>query len=189
MARISSKASIAIDREFNMAHRATLTNHIDALKTEVLTILRFQAAHKRIFEFEDIQKISRIEFADRIIALKAIENDLVVRICKFADDTRGVHSFLKAIREFPSSSLNGPETMRKINEFQSSIKYIKKRRHEKLAHLKIGELDDEYVPERDLLPVIKLIVEIIDLMCNEKVNYLWSDGRYEKYDLREIVGI
>lgn len=172
-----------------MPHRTTLTNHIDAFKAEALAFLRFQLAHKRILEFKDIRNISRVELADRIVALKAIENDLVIRICKFDDNTKGVHSFPKATRELPPSFINQSEVIKKVTEFGSLIKDFRRRRHEKLAHLKIGELDNEYEPDRNLLPAIRLIVAIIDLMDNQKTDYLWSDGRYEKYDLRETLGI
>ncbi|RYX81159.1 hypothetical protein EON73_04975 [bacterium] len=68
------------------------------------------------------------------------------------------------------------------------IKDLKEqRRHKELAHLEIGQFDNDFEVKYDLLPAIKLIAEIIDLMNEAIINYPWSDGKYEKYDLRKEV--
>jgi hypothetical protein len=165
--------------------RTTLAKHIEAFKTESLMLLRFQFAFNRILKFDNMQNISRSDFVDSLISLKAIENDLVIRACKFDDDTKGVHSFKKAIFEIPITHPNKTEIEKKVKQFSQLITKIKKeRRHTQLAHLKIGTEDNEYQIRYNLTPVIKLIVDIIDLMSNAKINYNWSDGRYEKFDLR-----
>ena len=56
-----------------------------------------------------------------------------------------------------------------------------------MAHLKIGDEDNDYQVRYDFVPTIKLIVDIIDLMNQNKINYGWQDGRYEKFDLRKEV--
>ncbi len=170
--------------------RTTLTKHIDAFRTEAMMLLRFQLAFNRISKFDDIQNISRSDFVDRLISLKTIENDLVIRVCKFVDDTRGVHSFTKAVLEITAVNPNKTEIEKKINQFKLLIDKIQKeRRHTHLAHLKIDKEDDEYEVRYNLTPAIKSIVDIMDLMNNAKVNYSWSDGRYEKFDLRkEVLG-
>lgn len=168
--------------------RTTLTNHIKAFRNEMLMILRFQLAFNRIFEFNDLQKISRSDFVDKLISLKAIENDLLIRICKFDDDTKGVHSFSKALLEINSSHPHKVEINEKVKVFRKNITPLKRhRRHTKLAHLKIGELDDDYEVRYDFIPIIKLMANIIDLMNEKTVGYSWSDGRYEKFDLRKEV--
>ena len=172
-----------------MQMKTTLSNHIEAFREEALLILRFYIAYSRISKFEDFNLIGRTTFVDRIIALKAIENDLVIRICKFDDNRNGVHSFLKAKSEIPAGHKNIEAIKVETETFKNAINDLKKRRHEKLAHLKIGEHDSEYEPKYDLLPPIKLIITIIDAINGEKVNYNWSDGRYEKYDLRNELGI
>ena len=161
----------------------TLTNHLDAFRNEAMMLLRFQIAFLSISKFEDFQQMSRTAFVDRIIALKTIENDLVLRICKFDDHTKGVHSFNNLRLD---THQNSEGIREQILLFKRAIKDIKqKRRHEKLAHLKIGEIDDEYEPKFNLLPIIKMIVETIDLLNTSRINYLWSDGSQEKYDLRK----
>jgi len=168
--------------------RTTLTKHINAFRTEALTLLRFQLAFNRISKFENVQNISRSDFVDDLISLKAIENDLVIRICKFDDDTKGVHSFTKAVLEIPTTHSQKTEIERKVKQFRKQISKVKKeRRHTKLAHLKIDSEDNEYEIQYNLTPAIKSIVDIIDLMNNANVSYNWSDGRYEKFDLRKEV--
>lgn len=151
----------------------------------MLMILRFQLAFNRISEFAELHKISRSDFVDKLIALKTIENDLLMRICKFDDDTKGVHSFSKALLEINSSHPNKTEIVEKIKNFRKNITPLKRnRRHTKLAHLKIGEIDNDYEVRYDFIPIIKLMVTITDLMNEKIVEYKWSDGRHEKFDLR-----
>jgi hypothetical protein len=165
--------------------RTTLTNHINAFTTETLMLLRFQFSLNRISKFNNLQSITRSDFVDKLISLKAIENDLVIRICKFDDDTKGVHSFPKAILEIPKTHVNRNKIENKIGQFKQLIDKLKKvRRHTQLAHLKIDTKDDDYEIRYNLTPAIEMIVEIIDLMSNTKINYHWSDGQHEKFDLR-----
>lgn len=168
--------------------RTTLSNHVDAFKTEALMLLRFKFASDRISKFEDIHEISRSAFVDKLISLKAIENDLLIRVCKFDDGSKGVHSFTKAITEIPISHPNRADIIIKSREFSKLIDIVKReRRHTQLAHLKIGVKDNDYQIRYDFTPAIKSIVEIIDLMNETKIYYNWSDGRYEKFDLRHEV--
>lgn len=165
--------------------RTTLTHHIEALQRESLMMLRFQLAYIRIAKFDDIKNITRSDFVDRWLSLKTIENDLVLRICKFDDDTKGVHSFKKAVNELKETHPNKSKIELKTKQFTSLIRKIKQyRRNENLAHLKIGAEDGQFDPKYNLLPAIKIIIEIIDLMAEKTINYEWSDGRYEKYNLR-----
>lgn len=168
--------------------RTTLSNHINALMTETEMILRFQLALNRILKFDDLNSISRSNFIDRLISLKAIENDLVIRICKFDDNTKGVHSFKKALTEISTTHLNKSEINKKVAEFSQLISKLKKeRRHNRLAHLRIGVEDNDYQLRYNLMPAIKLIVYIIDLMKETKVLYSWKDGKYDEFDLRKEV--
>ncbi len=168
--------------------RTTLANHINAFRTEAMMLLRFQFAFNRISKFDDFNKISRSDFVDRLISLKAIENDLLIRVCKFDDDTKGVHSFTKALKEVPATHPNKPEIEKRIKQFSKLIDKVKKqRRHTQLAHLKIGVEDNDYDVRYDFTTAIKSIVDIIDLMNKTNVSYLWSDGSQEKFDLRHRV--
>ncbi len=168
--------------------RTTLSNHIDAFRTEALMLLRFQLAFNRILRFENFNEMSRSNYVDQRLSLKAIENDLVIRICKFDDDRKGVHSFKKAINEIQNTHPHKPEIVEKVKIFSKMIAKAKQeRRHEKLAHLKIGIEDNEYEVRYNLIPTIKLMIDIIDLMFEKKISYEWSDGQYEKFDLRKEV--
>lgn len=170
--------------------RTTLTNHIKAFKDESLMLLRFQLASDRLLSIEKFKRGSRADMVDTLIAIKAIENDMLIRICKFDDDTKGVHSLKKALLEITALHKNYSEIKMKVSEFVKLIKEVKEiRRHTQLAHLKIGSSDRQYKPEYDFLPAIKMIVDIVDLMNEKKIEYRWNDGSFEKYDLRkEVLG-
>ncbi len=151
-------------------------------------LLRFQLAFNRILRFENLSQISRSDYVDQRLSLKAIENDLLIRICKFDDNRKGVYSFKKAIYEIQNTNPHKYEIDEKIKLFSRSIAKAKQeRRNEQLAHLKIGVEDNDYEIRYNLTPIIKLIIDIIDLMFGKKVCYKWSDGRYEKFDLRKEV--
>lgn len=171
-----------------MAKKAPLNMHIIAFKKEIILLLRFYISSKRILKFENFNKISRTEYVDLLIACKAIENDLVVRICKFDDTSKGVHSFKKAILELPKSHQHYKEIVAKVTEFSVFIKDIRDgRRHTELAHLSVGSQDNDFAVRYDLLPAIKKIAEVVDMMNESPIPYPWSDGRYEKYDLRKLL--
>ncbi len=109
-----------------------------------------------ILKFENFHEISRTYYVDLIVACKAIENDLVIRICVFVDTSKGVHSFQKAIIALPKSHEHYKAIVQKVEEFNLFIKQIKKeRRHKELAHLKVGSQDNELDVTIDLLPAIK----------------------------------
>jgi hypothetical protein len=168
--------------------RTTFSHHLDAFSGEAMALLRFQLAFDRMSAFNDLNQMNRMDFMDRIISLKAIENDILIRVCKFDDDTKGVHSFKKAILEIPKTHKNKIKIESEVKNFSKLIDKIKKhRRHTQLAHLKIGSKDDQYEPSYKLKPAIKAIVDIINLMEGVEINYKWSDGRYEKYDLVQEV--
>ncbi len=165
-----------------------LEKHIEAFKTEALMMLRIQLAFDRISRLNDLKNISRSDFVDRLISLKTIENDLTIRICKFDDTTKGVHSFPKAKSELAPDHPYKSAITEKILEFSELISQLKKvRRNTKLAHLQVGSEDNEYEVKYNFTPAIKLIVQIIDLMSCARINYKWSDGQHEKFDLRHDV--
>jgi hypothetical protein len=169
--------------------RTTLTKHIEAFKTEALMLLRFQLAYNRIRNFNDFKNISRSDYVDKLISLKSIENDILFRICKFDDIQKdGLHSFLSAKREIKANHPNRNEIFEKIEHFKKSISQVKEnRRHVQLAHLKIGEEDNQYELRYDFSLIIQIIIEIIDLMNITEINYIWKDGKSEKFDLKEEI--
>jgi hypothetical protein len=155
--------------------KAPLSDHIIAFKAEIMLMLRFYISCKRILKFENFQEIGRTYYVDLLVACKAIENDLVVRICKFEDTSKGVHSFQKALLELPKSHKYHKSILEKVKEFSLFIKRIRdERRHNELAHLKIGSQDNELAVKYDVLPAIQKIAGIVDLMNVTPIPYLWS---------------
>jgi hypothetical protein len=168
--------------------KAPLADYIKAFKGEIILMLRFYISSKRILKFENFNTISRTYYVDLLVACKAIENDLVVRICKFVDTSKNVYSFQKAILQLPKNHKDYDLIILKIQEFGGFVAEIRdQRRHTELAHLKVGSKDNDLAVRLDLLPAIKKAAEIVDLMNNAAIPYFWSDGRYEKYDLRKLL--
>jgi hypothetical protein len=131
----------------------TLADHISALRNEALMLLRYYIAFKRIVKFENFDNITRTEFVDQLVALKAIENDMVVRISKLDDRRKDVHSLPRALLALPSTHPHKLLIKNKVIAFSTLIRGIKThRRHDQLAHLKLGEVDKEFKLQYDLAP-------------------------------------
>ena len=114
---------------------------IEIFQSEILMILRFQIAYNRISKFENLSKIGRTEFVDLLISLKAIENDLLLRLCKLNDNTKGVFSFKKV--KLDTSHKNYKEIVELMSSYDNHIKEtLIDRRNNQLAHL--GEEDNIY---------------------------------------------
>ncbi|HEY0769674.1 MAG TPA: hypothetical protein VGD31_05020 [Sphingobacteriaceae bacterium] len=171
-----------------MVKRTTFSQHITALKKEVQMLLRFYLALKRIVKFDNFHEISRSYYVDLLVACKAIENDILIRITKFNDTDKGVHSFHALVNEMSLSHPNYQSIIDKVTKFATLLRPFElTRRHTELAHLKIGEQDNELMVQYDFRIMIVLIAEIVDLAAQTKLPYLWSDGRYEKFDLRKEI--
>jgi hypothetical protein len=167
--------------------KSDITNHLGALQGECLMLLRFQLAFNRIVESLNPASGSRSEFVDKLISLKALENDMVIRLCKFDDKRRDVHSFHN-LKKCLRGHTNEVEINRQINMFSYAISEVKQlRRNDRLAHLNKGKIDQEYDVRLNVTPAIFNAVNILDLVSEKKCSYNWSDGRYEKYDLRKEV--
>lgn len=166
--------------------KTSFSNHVLAFRDEAFMLLRFHLAFSRISQLHNIKRIGRSDFVDQLISLKAIENDMVIRICKFDDNTKGVHSFKKAINEIPINHPNKIEIIEKVKKFSLSIKNLKEhRRHKQLAHLTIGESDTEFEIKYNFCQILHLIIEIIDLMHKSEIKYTWKDGSHEIFNLKE----
>jgi len=167
--------------------KTSLQSLIDSLSSEVQMLLRFQLAYDRIFKFPDLQKISRSDFVDRIIALKAIENDILIRICKFDDkDSRSIG--FKKIQNYLNYHKDKSVILKRIQIFSNSIDDLKKtRRNKQLAHLDIGHKDNDYEPRYDFRPIINHIVITLNLISQTERKYIWKDGSMELFDLVDEV--
>ncbi|RDY59720.1 hypothetical protein [Flagellimonas nanhaiensis] len=161
--------------------------HLDALQQETLMILRYYFALLRLFRKKDFDKISRSHFVDRIISMKALENDLVIRISKFDDKNKKTHSLHNLVKEL-NSHKDIFEIKSKLIEFTTGLRPLKtQRRHKQLAHLESGKEDNDYMIRYNLLPHVKRIVNLLDLITGKTVTYVWKDGSHEKFDLRNEI--
>lgn len=177
-----------MDSNNSKLNKVVLDKHIKAFKSEIGMLLRFQLAFERISELRHINNITRTDFVDIILSLKALENNTLIRLCKFDDKRKDVHSFHNYLKILPKEDLNYRLITIKVKLFSISIKELKEiRRNDLVAHLKIGKLDNDYTPKYDFIKIIKLVVAIFDLIKKEKVKYLWKDGSLEKFEMRNLL--
>jgi hypothetical protein len=167
----------------------SLQSLIGTIASEIQMLLRFQLAYDRIFKFPDLKAISRSDFVDQIIALKAIENDMLIRICKLDDNSKdkrtiGLNKIKLLVDDHPSSD----RIIKLINEFSNSIHQLKTiRRNKQVAHLDVGHVDNDYEPRYDFRSVLNHLVETLDLISQQERKYIWKDGSFEVFDLIEEV--
>jgi len=135
---------------------ALADKHIVAFKSEIGMLLRFQLAYERISNFRILDKISRTEFVDTYLSLKALENNTLIRLCKFDDKRKDVHSFHNYLKILSKEDPNYKAISNKVTIFSTSIKDLKELgRNDQIAHLKIGKLDNDYETKYEFKPIIK----------------------------------
>jgi hypothetical protein len=165
----------------------SLESIVKSLSSEIQMLLRFQLAYDRIILFKDLENITRSDFVDRLIALKAIENDILIRICKFDDINKDSVSFRKIeplILEHKSKDI----IIKNFEIFKSKIHELKKiRRNKQLAHLDYGYEDNDYQIKYDFRSILELLVKTVDIISEKEQIYIWKDGSNEKFNLVEEV--
>lgn len=131
---------------------------------------------------------TRTELVDQIIALKCIENDLVIRLCKLNDKRKDTSSFKNALKEYIYASEDSKgvkQIENKIAKYETLTSELKKRRDEELGHLAKGAKDN-FDPQFNLLPTLRVAVELVDMLHGKPVSYTFKDDMiYE--DLKNIV--
>lgn len=158
------------------------------LYNEVKLLLRFYASLIRIKDeihgyLHD--KIGRTTYVDLLILLKAAENDIIIRLAKLDDNTKNTVSFQKLLHILPSTNENKTELKDSVMKFSTCFNDLKQqRRNQELAHLNKDSVDNELNINIDLRPHIINLLKIMDVLFDEDLKYPWSDGAYEKYDLK-----
>jgi AAA15 family ATPase/GTPase len=170
---------------------------LNALSDEMLYVLMcMQIDQKMTHELmENLQQMSRQEFVDKLILHNTLNNDLVVRLNKFVDKSKGSHSLFQAIKELektPRAKLNPKlkEIEQELSEFvKNEFQKVKNKRDKALAHLEKGTKlvwDEPTV----IYDSVKKLLGIMDNLSTKKINYHWKYGSHEgKIDLRQKLGL
>lgn len=169
----------------------------NSLKEEMMYVLKcmlidIDLIHKLN---QEEQTLSRQEFVDTLILERTIHNDIVLRLNKFTDKRNDTCSLYKVIKDLKKTCLDKLESdLNTLNDkletfVRTDFQPLKKKRDEKLAHLKIGE-SFSYDDVEVIIDAVSFILKLIDELNVEKVNYIWSYGKLEsEIDLRQKLGL
>lgn len=112
--------------------------------------------------------------------IRLLHDDIVLRLSKLAEDDARSWSFsqaFKTLRKRSSHSFVDANVDRQIGEFRGLIRPIRDHRDSYIAHH--SKRDRTYLKPLELLPAIRLAVEITNALAGEPVSY-----RLGEIDLR-----
>jgi hypothetical protein len=129
---------------------------------------------------------TRIELADELVALSALAESIVMRIARLADKRRDSRS----IKNFCKGQHLAPQAKVLADKFYEVAKPVVSIRHERIAHMKAGDLSaypvDALPPA--VLPAVETLVLLVDAIQARSIRYLLKVGSQERLvDLRTSV--
>ncbi len=117
-----------------------------------------------------------IENFETMKFIQLLHNDIILRLCKFADDDSRSWSFaqaLKKIRKRSNFKIPEEELSIKIKKYREIIRNIANHRNAYIAHL--SKRDRTFLKPPDLFPLIKMAVEILDDLSGKRKTYKFLD--------------
>lgn len=107
--------------------------------------------------------------------IKLLHDDIILRLCKFADGDSRSWSFDQAHRKLCKRSnhqINESELKRRIKEFRDLVRPLREHRDAYIAHH--SKRDRTHLKPPELRPVVRLAVEISDMLAAQDVKYEMS---------------
>jgi AbiU2 len=167
------------------------TPELEAVQLECLNLLIMYHAYRETISRYDAGQGTRWDFYFRVMQLRAMENDIILRICRLDDDDRTTHSFREAMRSvrsnFTDSQAKAVDQM--LKDYRALINPLKtKARNYWLAHLN-KEAEAPWDPQGGLKQPISTIVNIVDSISREKPAYtLRVASDIPELNLRQALG-
>lgn len=168
-----------------LCHYGAFVTILDEIETEAWHILTSIYTHQQLMEGL-AKSPTRFELANKLVAINALLEMLIMRIARLADkrkDARSVSMLLKR-GSFPVSSV----TVKVAAErFLSLAEPVVKIRHEQIAHMKPGTLSS-YEPQdlpAEALRAAEALIDLIDIARGHPLSYTCRVGSIEPViDLR-----
>lgn len=174
------------------------TTPLEAIKDDCLHLLMTAASFRHFSDTFDPSGGTRLDLHMAMIQLRAIENDIIVRVCRF-DDERGnqvsLRYALKAARA--AASLSDTEIKAidaRVKKFRQIINPLKTQ----LRNLHVGHLAVGVTQPHDAIgltsPTTVLTwcwepVRIVDLLAQASCSYGLVPTRGQHLDLRTYCGV
>ncbi len=161
---------------------------IDGVADECLNLLIVYFTYVETLNNFEPNSGTRFDFHRWWVYLRVLENDLIMRLCRFDDDDRTNHSLREALRSIRNTiSIQELTAIEKrIKEYRQLINPLKtKSRNYFLAHMS-KNANAIHDPRGGLEKPVEEIVNIIDMITGDSVRYILSVGTQEnQIDLRK----
>ncbi len=155
---------------------------LDEIENEVWFILTSIYTHQRMVEniTQIFKNSTRYELANQFVAMNAIVENLIIRIARLADKTKGTRTVLMLVQRW-SSPKSLDEVKLAVNDFLALAKPIVKIRHEEIAHMKPGICSSYGYIEipTQAIKAAESLVKLIDIAKGQQQTYTYRVGSME----------
>ena len=138
------------------------------LSLEILDILESFYFFKR----EHPESRTPLENMRTLRFVRLLHDDIILRLCKLADDDSRSWSFIQAFKKLRKRSMHTlveSEVERRIKEFRDRVRPMREHRDSYIAHH--SKRDRGHLKPPELLLAIRLAVEITDMLAEKQVSY------------------
>ncbi|GAA2748311.1 hypothetical protein GCM10009868_40820 [Terrabacter aerolatus] len=173
------------------------TAALEAIQDDCLHLLMTTASFRHFSETFDPNRGSRLDLHMAMIQLRAIENDIVVRICRFDDEGPNQVSLRYAAKAARAAGLRDADIKvidARVKKFRQTINPLKTRlRNQHVGHLAAGVTQPHdalgLMSPESVLAWCWEPVRIVDLLAQTSCAYGLEPTRGQQLDLRAYCGV
>lgn len=169
---------------------------LDEIKDDCLHLLMTAACLRHLSETYDPNAGTRLDLHMAMIQLRAIENDIVVRVCRFDDERANQVSLRYVLKTVRAGMEDGKLKAidRRLKGFRQTINPIKAgKRNRHIGHLAAGVTQPhDSLALTNPTAVVAWCwepVRIVDLLAQARCEYTLESTRGELLDLRAYCGV
>lgn len=167
------------------------TPELEGIQLEALNLLIMYHAYRETISRFNAGKSTRWDLYFWWMQLRAMENDIILRICRLDDDDKTTHSFREAMRSVRSNFTDSEAKAvdQRLKDYRTLINPWKtKARNYWLAHLN-KEAEAPWDPRGGFEQSISTIVSIVDSISREEQVYtLRVASDIPELNLRQALG-
>jgi len=165
---------------------------LDAARLEILNLLIVFYIYRWTCSGRVFPEDTRFGLYAYFVYIRALEHDLVLRLCRLDEDDRTKHSLREVLKSARTTigEANAHRADKLLKQYRQAINPLKvKRRNYYLAHLAKGA-EEQLDPQGGIGPQVQLAVEILDVLSGSRVGYsLRASSTDAVIDLRQAFSI
>jgi len=173
------------------------TSALDAIQDDCLHLLMTAASFRHLGETFDPNAGTRLDLHMASIQLRAIENDIIIRVCRFDDEHKTQMSLRHAAKAVRAAGMRDADIKvidARMKNFRQTINPLKtRRRNEHVGHLAIGVTQPHdavgLTSPESVLAWCWEPVRIVDLLAQATCAYGMEPTRGQRLDLRAYCGV